>query len=203
MSGTNPDPRGLVTEIERASGLSVHSGEDLPFEVRHLDDDAKSRYRNSMLAGYGQKWAIMVACQQPPGTAGTDRTLMEGKLHGGHFDNLPAKQAERMMREAKAAGIQTKGREYMSGLADKRGHRDPEAWIDSAADVLRVAKKRRLHVRGSVNYDPPEQAPPKRVDINPKLVNQLAKQEMAANPGMRRADAVEAVKKRHTLKRKL
>jgi hypothetical protein len=37
----------------------------------------------------------------------------------------------------------------------------------------------------------------------PRLVKELTKKEMAANPGMKRRDAVEAVKKRHALKRKL
>jgi hypothetical protein len=87
---------------------------------------------------------------------------------------------------------------YHGGIADSRGHRDPEAWIDSAADIVRVAKKRRLEVRGAVNYTPPEPAaPPKSVDINPKLLAQLTRREMAENPGLKKQDAIERVKDRH------
>lgn len=177
----------------------VHTVEEFPVEVRYLDEASRMRYRESMAAGYGQKWAIMVACRQPPGVRGLDSTLMEGRYHGGHFDELPKKQAQWMFDECRRAGIQTKGRQYISGLADKRGHLDPDAWVDSNADILRVAKKRRLEVRGTVNYTPPEGAePPKRVPLNPKLVSRLAKQEMAKDPGLKKADAIERVKDRHT-----
>jgi hypothetical protein len=121
---------------------------------------------------------------------------MEGRLAGQWLDGLPKKQAEWMVREAKAAGINTSGRFYMGGIADKRGHLDPEAWVDSAGDVLRVAKKRDLEVHGIVDYVPPQKGPPKEVDINPRILREHVKKELKQNPRMRREEAVEKVKDR-------
>jgi hypothetical protein len=176
----------------------MKSKETIPEEVLRLGSDAVTVYRNSLAAGGSPAFALMCATQTPPGAQGTDRTLMEGRYGGAHMDALPERQAAWMLREAKAAGISTKGKVYHGGIADKRGHRDPEAWIDSAADILRVAKKRNLEVRGAVNYTPPEAAgPPKSVDLNPKLVRQLARREMAENPGLKKEDAIARVKERH------
>jgi hypothetical protein len=178
--------------------------DDLPPDIANAPMAVQQHYREVLGMGYSQRWAEMCALQQPPGTQGTDRAFMEGRYHGGHFDQLPDRQAAWLMKEAKAAGISTRGKVYMSGLADKRGHLDPMAWVDSVDDVKRVAKVRQLEVRGIVNYSPPEgAAPPKRVDMNPKLVRELAKKEMAKTPGLSRAEASRIVKERHSLKRKL
>jgi hypothetical protein len=147
--------------------------------------------------GQTERWSAMCALQQAPATKGMDRTLMEGRYDGSWLDKLPKRQADRMIREAKAAGISTSGKFYMSGLADKRGHLDPMAWIDSTDDIRRVAKVRNLEVTGVVNVKG-EPAPPKRVPLNPKLVNTLAKGLMSKDPSLTKRDAVEAVKAKHT-----
>jgi hypothetical protein len=85
----------------------------------------------------------------------------------------------------------------MSGLADKRGHLDPMAWIDSTADIKKVAKIRNLEVNGIVNVKA-EPTPPKRTPLNPKLVEKLSKDMMAIDSKLSKRDAVEAVKSKHT-----
>lgn len=175
----------------------------LPPDIATAPATVREHFLKVLALGYGERWATMVALQQPPGVSGVDRTFQEGHLDGNWLDALPKKQAQRLIREAKSAGISTAGRFYMSGIADKRGARDPKAWVSSRDDVLKVCKERKLIIRGTINYDPGEVEPPKRVDLAPRLVNELVKKELAANPKMKRADAVEAVKKRHALKRKL
>jgi hypothetical protein len=51
-----------------------------------------------------------------------------------------------------------------------------------------------------VNYTPPEGvAPPQRAaGLNPKLVRELARKEMAAEPGLTRTAAEQRVRDKHT-----
>ena len=60
----------------------------------------------------------------------------------------------------------------------------------------KVAKARNLTIQGVVNYQGTEQIR-KTKDLNPKLAKRLVREELARNPGMRRADAVEAVRQKH------
>ena len=168
----------------------------LPPEIAAAGAEVQRHYRSMIASGQSQTWAIMCALQQPPGTRGTDRALMEGRYANEWMKNQPKALTERMLRDAKAAGISTAGKFYMGGLADHRGHKDPEAWVDSTADILRVAKKRDLEVHGVVDYVPPQKGPPKEVDINPRILREHVRKEMKADPKLRREEAVEKVKDR-------
>lgn len=170
----------------------------IPKHIQALGREAASVYRRAIENGGTPQFAEMCAEQRPPGTRGTDRAFMEGRLSGNWMDEMPPAVAKRMVREASAAGINTAGKFYMGGLADKRAHRDPEAWVESVADVKRVAQNRRLEVHGIVDYVPPEQAPPKRVKLSKKIINENVAKELRANPSMRREDAIEKVKDRMT-----
>jgi hypothetical protein len=113
------------------------------------------------------------------------------------MDGIPARMAKKMAREAKAAGININGKYYLGGLADKRGHMDPSAWVDSVSDIKRVAKARNLNVSGIVNVQGHE-VEPVRPALNPKIVNKLAKQAMASDPKLTRQEAVRQVKEKHS-----
>lgn len=168
----------------------------IPKRIQALGVEAVHRYQTALDAGAGERFADMVAYQQAPSTQGTDRSFMEGRLDGSWMNNMPPHMARRMVREAQAAGINTSGKFYMGGLADKRGHRDPMAWVDSVADVKRVAQARDLEVRGIVNYTPPQKPPPKSVDLADDILKENVAKEMKANPKMKRGEAVEKVKDR-------
>jgi hypothetical protein len=176
---------------------------DLPYDIEVAGPDVQAHFRKMIADGQTPRFAEMCSLQQPPGVSGVDRTFQEGHLDGNWMDALPKKQAQRMIREAKKAGVNVAGKYYFSGIADSRGAADPRAWVSSRDDVLQVCKDRRLEIKGTINYSPGEAAPPKRVDMAPRLVNEMVKKHLAANPGTSRADAVEAVKKKHALKRKL
>ena len=169
---------------------------DIPHEVKALGLKACKHYLKVLGMGYGERWALMVATQTPPGTKGTDRAFQEGRLDGNWLDSLPPRQAKKMVAEAKAAGINISGKQYVGGLADKRGHMDPEAWVSDTADVKRVAKTRNLTIQGIVQHQGYE-PPPKQVTINPRLERRLVAEEMKARPGLSRADAKEAVLKKY------
>lgn len=168
---------------------------ELPYDIKKAPRHVQAHYIRMVEEGQSPRFAEMCALQQPPGTQGTDRAFMQGRLDGNWMDALPERQAKWMSQEAKAAGINITGRYYMGGLADKRGHLDPEAWVDSVADIKRVALKRNLTVSGIVNIEG-RQVEPKSVDLNPKIAKALAKKEIAKNPKLTMRDAVALVKER-------
>lgn len=178
---------------------------ELPFDIQNAGRDAQDHYIKMVEAGQSPRFAEMCALQVAPGTRGTDRAFMQGRYNGQFFDSMPAPLARRLLREARAAGINTAGKFYMGGLADKRGHMDPAAWIDSVADIKRVAQERDLHVTGIVEHTPPEKPPPKSVDISADILREHVRREMKANPRLKRGEAVDRVKDRivpHWKKRK-
>ena len=170
----------------------------LPLEIKNAPKHVQDHYKKVLAMGYGERWALMTALQQPPGTQGTDRAFMQGRLDGNWMDGLPARMAKKMAREAKAAGIDISGKYYLGGLADKRGHMDPSAWVDSVADIKRVAKSRNLNVSGICNVEGHE-VEPVRQAMNPKIANRLAKQAMAGDPKLTRQEALRMVKEKHSV----
>jgi hypothetical protein len=172
---------------------------DLPYDIARASRDAQDHYRKLIAAGQTPRFAEMVSLQVAPGLLGTEDAFTRGRKNGEWLDSMPKKQAQWMLREAKKSGIVTEGKYYHGGIADARGHLDPQAWISGKDDLLRVAKKRKLIVRGQVNYDPGEVEPPKRRNsLNPRLVREMAKKEMRAEPGLTMKAAKQRVVERHT-----
>lgn len=169
---------------------------DLPYEIVNAPAHVQEHYRKMIADGQSMRFALMCSLQVAPGTKGSDRAFMEGRLSGNWMDSLPKRQAKWMLEEAKKAGINPNGKFYMSGLADKRGHMDPEAWVDSVDDVKRVARKRNLNVQGIVNIEARDEGR-KDVALNPRLEKELAKKEMAKNPSMKMGDARQKVREKH------
>lgn len=174
---------------------------EIPLEVRLLGRDAVATYERAL--PYGERWALMCATQTPPGTRGTDRALMEGKLNQQWLDAMPKKQARTILSEAKAAGIDTTGKVYMGGLADRRAHQDPMAWVDSTGDILKVARARNLTVEGAVTHKGIPM-PPKRQVLNERIVQEELPKYRKQNPGKKDGELREMIvaKHAHPLKRK-
>jgi hypothetical protein len=156
---------------------------DIPVEVRMAGREAVETYEKAL--PYGEKWAAMVALQTPPGTKGSDRAFMEGRMNNQQLDNMPRFQADYMSREARQAGINISGKYYVGGLADQRGWKDPEAWVSSNDDIVRVARKRGKCVSGSVNYDSGEGPPPKRVALSERIIKEEIAYEKKLNPSVK------------------
>lgn len=170
---------------------------DLPFDIANADTATQAHYRKMIADGQSPRFAEMCALMQAPGTKGSDRAFMEGRLDGNWMDGLPKRQANWMVKEARAAGINPTGKFYLSGIADKRGHMDPRAWVDSIDDVRRVAKDRNLNVQGMVNIEASPE-PQRQVALNPKVARELARKEMTKDPGLPFKDALAKVKEKHT-----
>jgi hypothetical protein len=173
----------------------------IPEEVSRAGTDAETTYLRSLEAGGTVAFATMCALQCPPGTKGTDRAFMQGRLNNQQLDEMPVRSAQWMLKETKEAGINITGKHYVGGIADKRGWCDPRAWVSGNDDILTVARERRLTVSGSVSHDGGID-PPKRVKINEKIVKDQMRVARKANPGMREGDLRETVIKRHTYQAK-
>lgn len=172
---------------------------EYPPEIEAAGPRAKNTYEKALR--YGERWACMVALQQPPGTKGTDRAFLEGRQNNEQLNAMPKRQAEYVSREARQAGINIAGKYYCAGIADKRGWRDPAAWVTSGDDVLKVARKRRLHVSGSVNYDPGE-APPKRVLLSESIIKDEIRKEKRRNPAAKTGELREKIIEKHAYRAK-
>ena len=153
----------------------------VPSEIASANPSAQAHYRQMIKDGQDERFAIMCALQVAPGAKGTDRAFMEGRMNNQQLGDMPTYQANYMIRDATKAGISISGKHYCAGLADKRGWRDPHAWVSSSDDVLRVAKERQLTVTGAVNYDPPVQ-PPKRVKLSETIIARETAKLKSLNP---------------------
>jgi hypothetical protein len=168
----------------------------LPPEIAAASYEVQQHYLRMIEDGQSERFALMCSLQQAPGTKAADRTFMEGRYSGNWLDSLPKKQAARIVREARASGINPTGKFYLSGLADKRGHMDPMAWVDSVDDIKRVAKARNLNVQGIVNIEGSHEGP-KNVPLNPRIAKELAKKEISKDPKLSMRDALAKVHEKH------
>lgn len=177
----------------------------VPFDVQRLGPQAIAEFHKLLSNGCTPAFAEMVMCRQPPGVKGADRTFMEGRLNQQWLDDMPKDHAQHILGEARRAGINTSGRFYMSGLADKRGPADPAAWVDSVSDVKNVAKARNLTVSGIVEHkgEPVPRPKPKR--LSARLTREMMALERRKNPGlktMKDGDLKEMVKEKYGRKHK-
>lgn len=170
---------------------------DIPLEVQYAGREAVQTYRNAL--PYGERWATMCALQVAPGTKGTDRAFLEGRQNNEQLNDMPKRQAQYMLREARQSGINPSGKVYCAGIADKRGWKDPAAWVTSNDDILRVARQRKLHVTGNVNYDPGE-APPKRVLLSESIIKDEIRKEKRKNPRVNVPELREKIIEKHAYK---
>jgi hypothetical protein len=126
---------------------------------------------------------------------------MEGRYNNQQFDQMPKDHAQNMITLAKRAGINVSGKHYSAGLADSRGPADPEAWIDSIADVKRVAMKRNLSVEGSVTHKGiPVEA--KSKPLSERLTKELMRSERHLHPTMKSGELREMVVAKYGRKKK-
>ena len=178
------------------------STESLPWDIARASKQVQDFYLQMVADGVTPRAAEMFALQQPPGLRGSDRAFMEGRLNNQQFDSMPRDHAAKILREAQAAGVSTSGKYYCSGIADGRGHRDPEAWVDGAGDVLRVAKARNLTVEGAVEHKGTPMPRPESKPLSERATKDLMREEKRRNPTMKKGELREYVIDRYGRKPK-
>lgn len=147
------------------------------------DPTKEAFYRNLIAKGESPRLAEMLAARQAPGIGMTDSIFLQGRWNGGIGDE---QVAELYRSRARAAGVNPEGKAYCSQLASYPG--DPRAWVDSVADVKRVAGEKGLQLEGGINYTPPGfetgpvDAPPSTYKVDQAIVEDHLKAELANTP---------------------
>jgi hypothetical protein len=154
----------------------------IPAEVAERGPRAISIYEQVIANGETERFAIMCACQQAPGSKNTDRAFSQGQVE--KMQRMPKRTRDNIIRLAKSAGIQTDGKFYMGGLG---GYTNPAAWVSSAEDVITSCKVQNKGVEGVLNYKVPRPQEPVPVQSKPladELVGEMAQKEMQADPAL-------------------
>lgn len=174
---------------------------EIPESVRSRGHEAVAMYGRLRSDGLSHRWCEMCVLQQPPGTMGTDRAFMQHRYNNQQLDAMPPDHARNIVAMAKRAGINPTGKYYSSALADSRGPADPGAWVDSTADVVRVARSRNLTVSGAVEHKGIPVAPTRK-PLNERLTRELMRKEKASHPNMKRGELREMVINKYGRKHK-
>jgi hypothetical protein len=161
----------------------------MPIEIRNAPMEVREHYARMIRSGQSERWALMCALQEPPGTRQTERAFFEGRNNGEWLNKLPKKQAERMLQAAREVGVNPSGKIYFGGIADKRGIYDPEAWVADASDVKRVAEKRGMDVDGAIQHRSSGRPVKKSVDIAPDILKRETAYELSKNPQLSKKEA--------------
>lgn len=111
-------------------------------------------YEECRKAGSSHRLSEMLALRQGPSLQ-TDTRWLTGHCNGSQFADDPRTQqmGEYYRSVARARGVSTEGAIYKSQLARFPG--DPEAWVRSKADCVKVAAKRGMTLEGGIKYKPP------------------------------------------------
>lgn len=181
------------TKASSKHGSTSMTTTPLPFDIQRARPDVQDAYRRMIATGVKPRLAEMLALQSPPGLKGTDRSFMQGRMNNEQLNAMPEDHARNLVTLAKRAGINVSGKYYSSGLADHRGPADPEAWVDSASDIKRVAEKRNLTVRGAVEHEGRPMPRPKSQPLSESATRQLMKEEKARQPSMKKGELREYV----------
>ena len=171
----------------------------IPPDVIAAGPAAQRHYQQMIQDGQAPLFAEMCATRTPPGTKGTDRAFMENRCNNQQLDNLPPEQARRLVAAARKAGINISGKYYSAQLADKRGAADPAAWVDSTADVVKVARTRNYTVSGAASHRG-EAVPPKRKALSERLTKEMMAKEKKRNPKLKDGELREKVVAKYSYK---
>lgn len=143
-------------------------------------NDAQEFYDQMIADGVAPKLAEMLALQQPCGTRGTDRALLQGQTGHGELAHMPEATRKKMLDNAKKAGVNISGKTYISGLA--RHSCDPYAWCDGTGDVVRKAAALGRSTYGVVDYTAPEREPEPKPVLSERIINREVSKLVASDP---------------------
>lgn len=175
---------------------------DVPESVIAAGQQAVLHYLKMLEDGQTPRFAEMCALQAPPGVRGTDRAVMQGRYNMEWMKDLTPQNRQRVIAAARQAGINISGKYYQSGLADHRGPADPAAWIDSAADIKRVAIERNLHVSGIVDHVAHDVPPPKSKPLSERLIRKAMRQYKQQYPNKKAGELREMIVAKHAPRHK-
>ena len=119
-------------------------------EVAEMDRASQERFAELVRKNDGNlRAALMFLTRRAPGSPSCDREF--NRKARERMNATPWKYMRSIVKIAQNAGIDTNNKFYCGGLGK---YNDPDAWVSTNDDVLRVARKKNLKVRGTVNYTP-------------------------------------------------
>lgn len=119
----------------------------------------------------------------------SDTTFLAGHCNGNQFERQQ-KIGDLYRREALAAGVDPKGKVYLSSLAAFPG--DPQAWVSGRGDVQRVCEERGWSCSGDVNVKAREPiSAPHEVPIADDLVDKQTAEVLSTIPDAQHVDVAD------------
>lgn len=145
------------------------------------DPDVQAFYEAMRERGESHMIAELCALRKPTGAMNTERAFLEDShVHQG-LDDTPDWMRNKLLAEAKAAGVNTQGKVYKGRLGD---HTDPLAWVATADDVKEACKIKNLTCTGVVNHQAVgDDKPPERVLLSERIVRREVRKLIKAEPG--------------------
>lgn len=119
--------------------------------------DAKL-YRECIANGCSPRTAEMLASHSAPSLQ-TDSTFMVGQWNQFGENQNMMNCGRTLAEECRKRGGDPNGKVYLGQLADYPG--DPQAWVESRADIKRVCRKKGLGCEGAVTVKCPTELRPK------------------------------------------
>ena len=156
---------------------------DEEFRV-HLKEDRDALGRTA-----DERFAEMLRTRRVPRIK-TDATFMRGKLNDNQFAGsaMSERVGEFRLAEARAAGINPKGKYRFSGMKDSE--EDQDVWFDNKGDMIRAAKAKgmKLTIDGKVVVDHEQTEdfidPAAPYTIADDLVDEAVTMKMGENPDL-------------------
>ncbi len=159
-----------------------------------MTDAQLAHYAECLKNGCSEKLAEMLALGSPP-MSNTDREFLQGR--GGCYDQFGANPqiGAYYAKVAKAAGVDTTGKLYLSGLAAFPG--DPKAWVTGRGDVKRVCEERGWGCSGAVNMPVRRVAEVSGGGLGEDIIEREVEARLQENPEARPLDLREKVIEQH------
>ena len=181
MTTTTTKRKPLFTPRQRG-GLPLSRCRQLLNDVLAAGPEAMRRFDKAIGSGSQVQYAAMFALKKSPGTLGTDRAFMEGRLNNQQLDSMSPWWRRHILSEARRAGIDINGKVW-NGTIGRAS--DPRAWVGSVDDVRQAAKAKGAGMEGMVNMPAPDLPPPKPVKLDESIVREVMQERLEADPSLR------------------
>ena len=126
-------------------------------------------------------WAMKSACGRAARMVNSDGSFNEHARHrmSAFADSIGGKD---YLKIAKKAGVTTQGKYFVSALGSPDSQ---DSWVSTTDDVEAVCRKKNLntlegsHVKVNTGI-----RDPKKVGLNPKIIDRIAKDQIAGDPAL-------------------
>lgn len=159
----------------------THRERIIEAEVKTWPQPLQMVYRGMRKAGQSPAMAHMLACQSAP-TMGMTSDRQFNSSCRRSMNRMSEHNRDAIVSIAKAAGISTDGKYYVSGIGR---YDDPMAWCSTADDVRDACRKKNLTADGpGVRCKGAPVDPPKKKPLADDLARDLERQYLSSDPAL-------------------